>query len=155
MLQAVGLQPVHQFVRSAESGQMARVDDVGDDAQARARQPAHELKREKPVVTAGEHPVGTVGHAFRGQGSTNGVSDWRGSVWPALQVAGITGSGRVSAWIPVRDVRGWMEAGGRLRLNRRQDMPICRDFTGATGLEPATSGVTDRYRLDRNGRVPP
>ena len=23
-------------------------------------------------------------------------------------------------------------------------MPICREFTGATGLEPATSGVTDR-----------
>ncbi len=25
------------------------------------------------------------------------------------------------------------------------DAPICRTFTGATGLEPATSGVTDRF----------
>jgi hypothetical protein len=33
-------------------------------------------------------------------------------------------------------------------------MPICRDFTGATGLEPATSGVTDRYRLNRYGWLP-
>src|SRR5438094_343496 len=24
-------------------------------------------------------------------------------------------------------------------------MPICREFTGATGLEPATSGVTDQF----------
>jgi hypothetical protein len=39
---------------------------------------------------------------------------------------------------------GWMEAGGRTRLARQQKMPICRDFTGATGLEPATSGVTGR-----------
>jgi hypothetical protein len=27
--------------------------------------------------------------------------------------------------------------------------------TGATGLEPATSGVTDRYRLNRHDRLPP
>ena len=27
-------------------------------------------------------------------------------------------------------------------------MQICRDFTGATGLEPATSGVTDRRSQD-------
>ena len=28
-------------------------------------------------------------------------------------------------------------------------------LTGATGLEPATSGVTDRYGLDRYSRLPP
>jgi hypothetical protein len=26
-------------------------------------------------------------------------------------------------------------------------------FMGATGLEPATSGVTDRYKLNRHGRL--
>jgi len=36
------------------------------------------------------------------------------------------------------------EAGGRLRQDRQQKMEFCRDFTGATGLEPATSGVTGR-----------
>ena len=30
--------------------------------------------------------------------------------------------------------------------------PICRTFTGATGLEPATSGVTGRSRSLRPGR---
>jgi hypothetical protein len=39
---------------------------------------------------------------------------------------------------------GSLEAGGRLRLDRQQKRPICRNFTGATGLEPATSGVTGR-----------
>src|SRR5919106_3286615 len=34
-------------------------------------------------------------------------------------------------------------------------MPICRYFTGATGLEPATSGVTGRYRLNRHDRLRP
>jgi hypothetical protein len=46
----------------------------------------------------------------------------------------------------VRDERvtGW-KAGGRMRQNRQRKMPICRMFsTGATGLEPATSGVTGR-----------
>src|SRR6266545_3708785 len=35
-------------------------------------------------------------------------------------------------------------------LQRQRYLPICRQFTrtGATGLEPATSGVTDRYRLN-------
>jgi hypothetical protein len=34
----------------------------------------------------------------------------------------------------------------------KQEMPICRSFTGATGLEPATSGVTGRswrFRAER------
>jgi hypothetical protein len=57
-------------------------------------------------------------------------------------------------------VTGW-KAGGRLRQHRQQNMPICRMFsTGATGLEPATSGVTGRFeghddgrRLTRNGSI--
>jgi hypothetical protein len=48
---------------------------------------------------------------------------------------------------------GRREAGGRLRQDRQQKHPICRIFsTGATGLEPATSGVTGRswwFRPDR------
>jgi hypothetical protein len=34
-------------------------------------------------------------------------------------------------------------------------MLICRDFTGATGLEPATSGVTGRYRTAGYNRLRP
>jgi hypothetical protein len=35
-------------------------------------------------------------------------------------------------------------------------MSICRDFfTGATGLEPATSGVTGRYDATGSGRLRP
>src|SRR6266496_1395688 len=38
---------------------------------------------------------------------------------------------------------GRREAGGRLRQDRQRKIPICGMFsTGATGLEPATSGVT-------------
>ena len=47
---------------------------------------------------------------------------------------------------------GWREAGGRLRQARQQNMLIYRYFTGATGLEPATSGVTGRswrFRAER------
>jgi hypothetical protein len=45
-------------------------------------------------------------------------------------------------------VTGW-KAGGRLRPARQQKLPICGMFSaGATGLEPATSGVTGRsWRL--------
>jgi hypothetical protein len=56
---------------------------------------------------------------------------------------------------------GRREAGGRLRPARQQKMLICRLFlAGATGLEPATSGVTglfheddDRRRLRRNRSI--
>src|SRR5437762_4913383 len=46
----------------------------------------------------------------------------------------------------LRDQCGnYVETGGRLRQSRQRKMPICRMFsTGATGLEPATSGVTGR-----------
>src|SRR4029450_6949281 len=44
--------------------------------------------------------------------------------------------------IPARDMRG-------MKRSRRSlcqiHLAICRNFTGATGLEPATSGVTDRF----------
>src|SRR3954470_3464516 len=63
---------------------------------------------------------------------------------PAAQLAGITGSDRLPAGIPVRDVRG-------MKTGRRSFAPtpatkeaICRYLAGATGLEPATSGVTGR-----------
>jgi hypothetical protein len=50
---------------------------------------------------------------------------------------------------------GWMEASGRWHLGRQQKMLICREFTGATGLEPATSGVTGLFRgYDDARRLP-
>jgi hypothetical protein len=42
-----------------------------------------------------------------------------------------------------------------LQLLGARKMLFCRDLTGATGLEPATSGVTGRYWLDRQSRLPP
>jgi len=46
---------------------------------------------------------------------------------------------------PAGSVRELRRTGGRLRQSRQRKMPICRMFsTGATGLEPATSGVTGR-----------
>ncbi len=51
---------------------------------------------------------------------------------------------------------GRREAGGRLRQDRQQKIGICREFsTGATGLEPATSGVTGRYGLNRYSGLRP
>jgi hypothetical protein len=47
---------------------------------------------------------------------------------------------------------GSLEADGRLRLPGQQKMAICRDFTGATGLEPATSGVTGMFDEDDDWR---
>src|SRR5215207_8759426 len=54
---------------------------------------------------------------------------------------------------PIRtgDLGGMKEAGGRLRPVWQQNMAICRHFTGATGLEPATSGVTGRSWYVRAG----
>jgi hypothetical protein len=54
--------------------------------------------------------------------------------------------GRTASGVRVRDERvtGW-KAGGRLSRGRQQTPPIYRMLpTGATGLEPATSGVTGR-----------
>jgi hypothetical protein len=64
---------------------------------------------------------------------------------------------RAAAEVRVRDERvtGW-KAGGRLRQSRQQKMPTCRMFsTGATGLEPATSGVTGRYGATSYNRLRP
>jgi hypothetical protein len=47
---------------------------------------------------------------------------------------------------------GCLEADDGLRLRRQQNMPMCRTVTGATGLEPATSGVTGRSWYFRGGR---
>src|SRR5829696_3595760 len=54
--------------------------------------------------------------------------------------------GRNGFGIRVRDERvSGRKAGGRLRQDRQQ-MAICRrSETGATGLEPATSGVTGLF----------
>jgi hypothetical protein len=41
---------------------------------------------------------------------------------------------------------GSREAGGRLYPTQQKNCRFCRTFTGATGLEPATSGVTGRLR---------
>jgi hypothetical protein len=79
VVQAAGLQPARQFVRSAECGQMAGIDDVGDDVQAFESQPAHELERNRRSCRPASTPVGTFGHCSSGQGSATGVSDWRGS----------------------------------------------------------------------------
>jgi hypothetical protein len=57
----------------------------------------------------------------------------------------------------VRDERvTGREAGGRLRQTGQQKMSMCRMFsTGATGLEPATFGVTGRVgRHDARRRTP-
>src|SRR6266545_5046060 len=68
---------------------------------------------------------------------------------------------RATSDIRMRDQRvtGW-KAGGLSRLNRQQNTAICRVFsTGATGLEPATSGVTgvckpfQRVSSSRRNRV--
>src|SRR5919197_6497634 len=64
-------------------------------------------------------------------------------------LAGITGYGRL-----VRRFQADSRAGStREAKKRRSTVPrlategiICSEFTGATGLEPATSGVTDRSR---------
>jgi hypothetical protein len=61
---------------------------------------------------------------------------------PAPRLAGISGSSRLRAGIPVRDVRG-MQSGRRsfapIPATKQLDLQV---FYGATGLEPATSGVT-------------
>jgi hypothetical protein len=46
--------------------------------------------------------------------------------------------------IPLRDVRGMSRNRRSFASRRTTKMLICRVFTGATGLEPATSGVTGR-----------
>ena len=64
---------------------------------------------------------------------------------------------RLSADLPCGiSAGGRREAGGRLCQDRQQKIPICRMFsTGATGLEPATSGVTGRVRHnDARRRTP-
>ena len=79
-----------------------------------------------------------------------GVRDGsRASRWPGCESAckhACFSSCRISAGICA-------EAGGRLRRDRQHKMPICRVFlAGATGLEPATSGVTGRswrFRAER------
>jgi hypothetical protein len=64
---------------------------------------------------------------------------------------------RSAADLPCRiGAGGRREAGGRMRLCCQQKIPICRMFsTGATGLEPATSGVTGRHGATGHDRLRP
>jgi hypothetical protein len=48
--------------------------------------------------------------------------------------------------IPARDMCG---IDGKPAVYPAKNMPICRYLTGATGLEPATSGVTGRSWRNR------
>ena len=65
-------------------------------------------------------------------------------MWPVVSLAGITGSKRhwpaISGAGCARDAKK-PAVGCAYTGNKRW---IFRDFTGATGLEPATSGVTGR-----------
>ena len=58
---------------------------------------------------------------------------------PLREFAAPVGSDRL---LTARDERGMETAGGRFSLLAPKKIPDCREFTGATGLEPATSGVT-------------
>src|SRR5688572_16040162 len=64
----------------------------------------------------------------------------RGALFPSFQTPFQTSRPRIEAL--ARD------APKERRLHELRE-------TGATGLEPATSGVTDRYTLNRHGRLPP
>jgi len=66
---------------------------------------------------------------------------------PACGIPGYDRSPAASSGQFARGIcAGWEGAGGRLRLSGQHKKLICRCFTGATGLEPATSGVTGRFR---------
>jgi hypothetical protein len=65
--------------------------------------------------------------------------------------------------LPAGSTKGTPSGSKRLRRRPRipsieatKDAPLqALRETGATGLEPATSGVTDRYELNRYGRLQP
>jgi hypothetical protein len=88
-------------------------------------------------------------HLQTGHFCIRAANDLR-SVRPVIRSAGISCFGRRRAAILGRFAcgicAGCREGGGRLRPVVRQKMPICRVFTGATGLEPATSGVTGHFQ---------
>jgi hypothetical protein len=74
---------------------------------------------------------------------------------PRVQSAEVRKYLQTTTFCLVRDDDGYApKAGGRLRRRWQQKMPLCRMFvTGATGLEPATSGVTGR-RSDQLNYAP-
>jgi hypothetical protein len=70
------------------------------------------------------------------------------SSWPDGSLAGISSYDRRCAAIPVRDLRRIKTSRQSFAPNSATEHPICRNFTGATGLEPAASGMTGRsWRL--------
>ena len=75
-------------------------------------------------------------------------------MWPDVLPAGIPGSQPALAGYFRRGMcAGWKEAGGRLRLTRKPKA-FCRDFTGATGLEPATSTTDARSARSKRAEQP-
>jgi hypothetical protein len=71
--------------------------------------------------------------------------------WIGIRVAGVSGYGRLPAAIPVRDVRGMKYENVAWRATEHAYLQALQE-TGATGLEPATSGVTGRswcFRAER------
>jgi hypothetical protein len=71
------------------------------------------------------------------------------------QLAGFSGYDPRRPALPGGINAGCRETGGRSCLHRQQNRPIFRDFTGATGLEPATSGGTGRVgHNDARRRTP-
>ena len=77
----------------------------------------------------------------------NAVAEWSGrGMAPRVQSAEERKYLQTGTFRLVRDEgANAQKAGGRLRPRWQQKMPICRVFsTGATGLEPATPGVTGR-----------
>ena len=89
---------------------------------------------------------------------TRGREDLRRSR-PVVPAARITGNHPASCGdcrpILVRDLRGMSRGRRSIAPKLATKEPICRYFTGATGLEPATSGVTGRVgHNDGRGRTP-
>ncbi len=68
------------------------------------------------------------------------------SLTPSVRAAGISGYGRLSAGIQMRDIRGMRRSRRSFAPGQATQDADCRNETGATGLEPATSGVTGLFQ---------
>jgi hypothetical protein len=66
---------------------------------------------------------------------------------PVIHPAGIAGKNRLRPAIAGRDQRGMQRDRRSFTPKQPTKHVICREFTGATGLEPATSGVTASSEL--------
>jgi hypothetical protein len=79
-------------------------------------------------------------------GLNRGIETLNLAVRPVVLHGGICGSTRVWPAIPVRDECGMTRNPRSVASMMTEKIEICREFTGATGLEPATSGATGRIR---------